>query len=55
MTSKGRKKKLELMCKYWHKGMAKTNYRKHKGRQRHQVLEEEIAQIKEEIKPNNPP
>ena len=34
MISKGRKKKLELMCKYWHRGMAKTNYRKHKGRQR---------------------
>jgi len=48
-------RRIPLSCKYWWKGMAKTNYRKHKGRQRHQVLEEEIAQIKEEIKPNNPP
>ena len=36
-------RRIPLSCKYWFKGMAKTNYRKHKGRQRNQVLEEEIA------------
>ena len=35
--------KIPLSCKYWFKGMAKTNYRKHKGRKRNRVLEEELA------------
>ena len=47
MTSKGRKKKLELMCKYWHRGMAKTNYRKHKGRQRLESLEDALLTVTE--------
>jgi len=40
-------RRIPLSCKYWWKGMAKTNYRKHKGRQRHQVLEEAIMTVTE--------
>jgi len=49
------RRRIPLTCKYWWKGMAKTNYRKHKGRQRRQLLEEELASIRELIKLNNPP
>ena len=40
-------RRIPLSCKYWHKGMAKTNYRKHKGRQRNKILEEAIAELQE--------
>jgi len=38
-------RRMPLTCKYWFRGMAKTNYRKHKGRDRTKVLEDEIADI----------
>jgi len=46
MKSRDRRQ-MPLSCKYWWKGMAKTNYRKHKGRDRHKILEEAIAELQE--------
>ena len=40
-------RRIPLSCKYWWKGMAKTNYRKHKGRERNKILEEAIAELQE--------
>ncbi|HUV84570.1 MAG TPA: hypothetical protein VMV86_02625 [Methanosarcinales archaeon] len=49
MKSRDRRQ-MPLSCKYWWKGMAKSNYRKHKGRKRNQLLEEAIAELHERNK-----
>ena len=36
------RRRIPLSCKYWHKGMAKSNYRKHKGRKRNQLMEDAL-------------
>ena len=39
------RRRIPLCCKYWFKGMAKTNYRKHKGRKRNQLMEDALQDV----------
>ena len=39
------RRRIPLSCKWWHKGMAKTNYRKHKGRQREDTLKDALQDV----------
>jgi len=38
-------RRIPLSCKYWWKGMAKTNYRKHKGRQRLEPMKDALQDV----------
>ena len=40
-------RRIPLSCKYWWKGMAKSNYRKHKGRQRLDTLKDALLGIED--------